>query len=131
AGEYRGEGLRDRRLQFFRYLKEKTDEWSRGAVCGSAFRRSSFSPGAPPQGGTAGAASGDRPLRLVHVMTVPQSLDFLRGQVGYLKGKGLEVRAVASPGDNLPRFGVREGVTVHAVEMGRRITPFRDCLTVL
>jgi glycosyltransferase involved in cell wall biosynthesis len=74
---------------------------------------------------------GQPAARVAHVMTVPQSLYFLTGQPPFLRDKGMEVHAVASPGPDLGRFGGQEGVTVHAVEMGRRITPFRDLVTVV
>jgi glycosyltransferase involved in cell wall biosynthesis len=69
-------------------------------------------------------------IRLVHVMTVPESLGFLTGQVGYLKARGFEVFAISSPGEFLLRFAERERVEVHAVEMPRRITPLRDVIAV-
>lgn len=65
-------------------------------------------------------------MRLVHVVTVPQFLTFLSGQVGYMKAGGFEVHAISSPGGELGAFGEREGVVVHAVEMCRRISPLRD-----
>jgi lipopolysaccharide/colanic/teichoic acid biosynthesis glycosyltransferase/glycosyltransferase involved in cell wall biosynthesis len=67
----------------------------------------------------------DRP-RLVHVTTVPQTLYFLRGQVAYMKSRGFDVSAIASPGPDLQTFADLEGIDVHAVEMPRRITPFGD-----
>jgi len=36
--------------------------------------------------------------RLLHVTTVPQTLEFLRGQVEYLKGAGFEIHVLSSPG---------------------------------
>jgi glycosyltransferase involved in cell wall biosynthesis len=54
------------------------------------------------------------------------SLRFLRGQVGYMRGRGYEVHALTSPGEELEAFGAREEIPVHAVEMRREITPLRD-----
>lgn len=68
---------------------------------------------------------------LVHVMTVPQSLAFFHGQVGFMKEHGLDVRVVTSPGEPLQEFGLQEHVPVYAVEMPRRVTPLRDLLAVL
>lgn len=68
--------------------------------------------------------------RILHVTTVPESLGFIAGQPGYLRTRGWDVHAVSSPGEKLESFGTREGVTVHAVEMPRRITPARDALSV-
>ncbi len=67
-----------------------------------------------------------KPIRLVHVMTVPLSLGFFRGQVSYMKERGFEVHMICSPGEALQRFGEQEQVAVHAVPMSRRIAPFKD-----
>jgi glycosyltransferase involved in cell wall biosynthesis len=66
------------------------------------------------------------PLRLLHVATVPQSLRFLCGHIAHAQRKGLEVHALASPGEMLDLFGKDMHVDVHPVEMSRRITPLRD-----
>lgn len=71
-----------------------------------------------------------RGTRLIHVTTIPMSLIFLRGQVGYMKDRGFEVHALASPGVELDAFGESEGVTVHAVDMRRRVTPLRDVVAL-
>jgi len=68
---------------------------------------------------------------LVHVTTVPQTLHFLRGQIGYMKFRGYRVAAVASPGPLLDQFGRDEGIEVYPLEMPRRITPMGDLLAVL
>jgi glycosyltransferase involved in cell wall biosynthesis len=73
----------------------------------------------------------DRPVQLVHVTTVPITLDFLIGQVGYMKRRGFDVHAVSSSGEALDRFGAAEQVPVHAVEMARRITPLRDLVALV
>ena len=70
-------------------------------------------------------------VRLVHVTTVPDSLDFFTGQVGYVKAHGFDVQAVSSPGEALGAFAAREGITVYALEMPRRITPLRDLVAVV
>ena len=43
---------------------------------------------------------------------------------------GFLVEALSSPGPLLERFGAREGVRVHAVEMARRITPLQDLVAI-
>jgi glycosyltransferase involved in cell wall biosynthesis len=68
--------------------------------------------------------------RLVHVTTVPDSLIFLRGQVGYMKGLGYDVSVVSSPGEGLELFGEEEGVRTFGLPMPRRITPGEDLKTV-
>lgn len=69
-------------------------------------------------------------MRLVHIMTVPQSLRFLTGQVRYMKSRGFEVHAIASPGPCLEAFGREEGIATHPVEMSRRINPLDDLFAV-
>ena len=72
-----------------------------------------------------------KPITLVHITTVPQSLEFITGQVGYMKSRGFEIVGLSSPGALLARFAEREGVPVHGVEMPRRITPWRDILATI
>ncbi len=74
--------------------------------------------------------SGHRALRLVHVVTVPQSFKLLLGQTRFMRDRGLEVTAIASPGEYAAEFASREGAEVVAVEMPRRITPLRDLVAV-
>jgi glycosyltransferase involved in cell wall biosynthesis len=69
-------------------------------------------------------------VSLLHITTVPMSLTFLKGQVGYMKAQGIEVHALSSPGEDLLRFGATEGVGVSAVVMPRRVTPLRDLWAV-
>lgn len=63
----------------------------------------------------------DRP-RLLHITTVPMTLaTFFVGQLRDMQAHGLEVEALSSPGELLEEFGRREGITVHALDMPRRI----------
>jgi glycosyltransferase involved in cell wall biosynthesis len=71
-----------------------------------------------------------RSALLIHVVTVPQTLRFLRGQIGYLQARGLHVAAVASPGEFAFSFSQEEGIPVYEIEMTRRITPLRDLLAL-
>src|SRR4051794_34196985 len=71
------------------------------------------------------------PPRLLHVTTVPMSLVFLTGQVGYIKARGIAVRAISSPGEELQAFAAREQVAVDAVAMSRTISPLADLVAVL
>ena len=75
-----------------------------------------------PAGGPPGAS---RP-RLVHVMTVPQTLELIGGQIDHVAENGFEVHAVASPGPLLDRFADRHRARVHGVPMERRISPLSD-----
>jgi lipopolysaccharide/colanic/teichoic acid biosynthesis glycosyltransferase/glycosyltransferase involved in cell wall biosynthesis len=70
-------------------------------------------------------------VKLVHVMTVPQSLGFLRGQIGYMKDHGLEVHAVSSPGRGLEEFGRQEGIPTCGISMPRRISPWADLVALV
>jgi glycosyltransferase involved in cell wall biosynthesis len=67
---------------------------------------------------------------LIHITTVPETLGFLRGQIGYMQARGLAVHAVSSPGDCLDEAASREQITVHAVAMSRRIAPLADLLAL-
>ena len=69
-------------------------------------------------------------MAIVHIMTVPQSLGFLRGQPTYMKARGLSPLAVTSPGAKLADFGRAEGVPVFPVAMARRISPLRDLISL-
>jgi glycosyltransferase involved in cell wall biosynthesis len=69
-------------------------------------------------------------IKLVHITTVPQSLFFMTGQVGFMKERNFEIHGVSSPGEILSRFAKQEGVAVYPVEMPRRITPLRDLVAI-
>jgi len=77
-----------------------------------------------------GVAGIQLKMRVLHVVTVPLSLLFLRGQIGFLKRRGVEFAAVSSPGPELDEFARREQVPTHAIPMARAITPFRDLVAV-
>ena len=72
-----------------------------------------------------------RPLRLVHVTTVPGTLMFLSGQPRYLRQRGFEVMTISSPGPALERFEQSEEVEGHSVPMSRAMTPGRDAVALL
>lgn len=67
---------------------------------------------------------------LVHVTTVPLSLLFLRGQIGYMRARNYEIHAVSSPGAELALFAAEEGVIAHPIPMLRRISPLRDLVSI-
>jgi glycosyltransferase involved in cell wall biosynthesis len=74
--------------------------------------------------------TSQRSIKLVHVTTVPDSFIFLIGQVGYMRERGFDIHGLSSPGEALLRFAEREHVSVHAVDMPRRISPFRDVVSL-
>jgi glycosyltransferase involved in cell wall biosynthesis len=73
----------------------------------------------------------DQPPVLLHVTTIPMTLTFLKGQVGYMKDRGFRVHVVSSSGPDLTRFASEEQVPVSSVDMERRITPIRDLRAML
>lgn len=64
--------------------------------------------------------------RLVHVLTVAESLRFLRGQPAFMREHGLETHVVCTPSPLLHRFAVEEGAVAHSLPMQRAITPAAD-----
>lgn len=69
--------------------------------------------------------------RLIHITTVPQTLGFLRGQVGYMSARGFDVYAISSSGPRLRSFGEIEQIKVHSVQISRTISPARDLLSLV
>lgn len=68
--------------------------------------------------------------KLLHITTVPMTLGFLRGQLGFMQSNGFTVCVMSSPGVQLDEFAAKERVESLPVEMARRITPFRDLVAV-
>jgi glycosyltransferase involved in cell wall biosynthesis len=69
-------------------------------------------------------------MNVALLTTVPQSLQFLRGHVQFLRGKGVEVFVVSSPGPALDAFGQEHGVPTGGVPMKRRIAPLADLVAL-
>src|SRR5690606_6849592 len=63
------------------------------------------------------------------ITTVPQSLNFYKGQVQVLKNK-YHIEVASSPGQRLDTFGKVEDVPVHHVPMKREISIFSDLLSL-
>ena len=71
-------------------------------------------------------------IGLAYVTTMPQTQwHFLRGQNRYMRAHGFEIHAVASPGPRLTEVAARDGAHPHAVTMSRRISPLRDCVSLV
>lgn len=68
--------------------------------------------------------------RIFHVMTVPQSLNFISGLPDFLRRRGFDIHVAASEGQSLWDFAAKERVIAHAVPMQRQITPLRDLVAV-
>lgn len=65
--------------------------------------------------------------KVILTSTVPLSLNtFCRGWFFTLRKEGCEVVAVSSAGSDLEEIGAREWVRTCAVEMDRRMSPFKD-----
>ena len=69
-------------------------------------------------------------IKLIHITTVPISLVFFRGQVGYLKARGFQVYAISSPGELATQFAEQEDIPVYNVPMKRALSPFRDLISL-
>lgn len=65
-------------------------------------------------------------MRVLHVVTVADSLIFLVRRSAWMAERGVETEVVASPSPRLDAFGREEGVVTHAVKMRRAISPIAD-----
>lgn len=70
-------------------------------------------------------------MKVLHVVTVPDSLVFLRGRASWMSARGVQTEIACSPGDDLDRFSSSEGVVSHPVHMTRAITPLADIRSIL
>ena len=69
-------------------------------------------------------------IGILHITTVPITLNFIKRQVAYLKARGLTVSILSSPGEQLDAFAKSQQVQAYAVDMPRRITPLRDLRSI-
>ncbi len=69
-------------------------------------------------------------IRLVHVTTSPLFLGFLRGQIKFIRARGIETSVISSPGKLLDDFAQNEQVPCFGVTMHRRITPWHDLVAL-
>ncbi|AFY54692.1 glycosyl transferase possibly involved in lipopolysaccharide synthesis [Rivularia sp. PCC 7116] len=69
-------------------------------------------------------------MKLLHITTVPESLIFLKGQIGYMKAQGFEIRALSSPGERLDQFAQSESIQVKSLSIFRKISPWKDLWTI-
>ena len=68
---------------------------------------------------------------VVHVLTVPDSLVFLRGQPAFMKRHGYRFCVITSPDPRLDGFAAEHEVEVRGVSMQRKITPAQDLRSLL
>ena len=71
------------------------------------------------------------PRQVLHVVTVPMTLEFMAGQAAFMRERNVSLSFVSSAGREQQVFAEREKVHVHSVEMSRRITPLRDLLSIM
>lgn len=72
-----------------------------------------------------------KPRQVLHVVTVPMTLEFMAGQAAFMRERNVSLSFVSSAGREQQAFAEREKVHVHSVEMSRRITPVRDLLSII
>lgn len=65
-------------------------------------------------------------MRLLHVLTVPITLRFLRGQVDFIARQGFDVHVACAPGEKLQEFAAAHPVTPHGIELTRTVSPAAD-----
>lgn len=70
-------------------------------------------------------------MRVVHVLTVADSLVFFAGQPAWFRERGVDVAFVATPDPRLDRFGARWGVPVHPIPIPRRVAPLEDLRAIV
>jgi glycosyltransferase involved in cell wall biosynthesis len=71
------------------------------------------------------------PRHVLHVVTVPMTLEFMAGQAAFMRERNVSLSFVSSAGREQVAFARREKVRVHSVEMSRQITPLRDLLSIM
>ena len=69
-------------------------------------------------------------VKLLHITTVSETFNFFRGQIAYMKARGYDIHALASPGEWVEKIIKREKIPFHTVTMPRRITPLKDILAI-
>ncbi|MFP8784550.1 glycosyltransferase family 4 protein [Planococcus plakortidis] len=64
--------------------------------------------------------------KLIHAVTVSESLSFMDGQLRYLKGRGFDPKALSSKGPGFEEFRASEQVDMLELSMDRGISPLHD-----
>ena len=74
---------------------------------------------------------GSTSPRLVYLVTHPVTADtLLRGQLAFMRERGLSVTVISAPGPELERVAAREAVRVVGVPMDRAMAPPRDAVAL-
>jgi glycosyltransferase involved in cell wall biosynthesis len=77
-------------------------------------------------------AARSEKIKLVHIVTSPVTAwSFLRGQLRYMRQRGMDVTVIASPGPALEEVALSEGVNTIAVPMPRNPSPVRHSAALL
>lgn len=69
-------------------------------------------------------------VKLIHIMTVPDFLTFLKGRAQHLRKHAIKMQVITSPGTKLNDFAAEEGVESAAINIARRITPLKDIVSL-
>lgn len=71
-------------------------------------------------------------MKIIRTSTIPDSLNnFCRGLLTELKKHDYDVVAISSPGEGLEQIAMREDVKTYGVHMERRISPWKDMISLL
>jgi glycosyltransferase involved in cell wall biosynthesis len=71
------------------------------------------------------------PIKLLYITTIPGTLYFHLGQIGYMRQQGFEIHALSSPGTLPQQLMGDNAIALHVVNMPRRITPLQDLIAVI
>lgn len=74
--------------------------------------------------------SKERKNKVIRTTTIPESLDLLKGQLGFLN-QHFEIVAVSGQSKKLHEVAEREGISVQSVSMERRISPIKDFISLM
>ncbi|KPJ93753.1 MAG: hypothetical protein AMJ53_06630 [Gammaproteobacteria bacterium SG8_11] len=68
--------------------------------------------------------------KILHIVTVAPTWKLFRGQLGYLKKKGLDFIMVSSPGELLKSYAEQESFEYKAIPIERNISLFKDIVSL-
>lgn len=71
-----------------------------------------------------------KPPKVVHMVTVADSIILMRGQLNYLIKNGFDVTVISSPGKKLNIAKKEEKVNIKAIKMERTISPIKDIISL-
>ncbi len=69
-------------------------------------------------------------MHVIHVVAVPFTLRFLRGQAAFMRERGIQLGAISSPGPELEDFGMTESVDTFGIPISRHISPVADLVSI-